>query len=646
MPVRDEAVPEQRQGRLLRPLVKWLAVAAIWAVIALGGLVAWYGATLPDVDLAAAPTRQPSIRVLAADGRELATVGEYYGQAVAVADLPPALPKAVIATEDRRFYDHFGFDLIGIGRALVANLRAGTVVQGGSTITQQAAKNLFLTPERSLKRKFQEVLLALWLEQKFSKDQILAIYLNRAYFGAGAYGVDAAARKFFDRPATKVTTYQAALLAGLLKAPSRDNPISNPEGAQARTREVIARMIEVGYLTPADAKAALAQGEAASSIRRQPQIGRYFVDWVIAQIGQYAIAPDRDLLVRTTLDPSLQTLAEERVDKVLASAPAVESGVAQAAVVVLAPDGAVRAMVGGQDYWKSPFNRAASAYRQPGSAFKPIVYLAGLEAGLKPDSRFEDAPVRVAGWQPRNFTGRYRGSVTLTQAMAESINTVAVRVGEYAGAERIVDVARRLGVTADLRVTPSLSLGTSEISLVELTGAYASLANGGFGVWPYGIESIHDASGRALYVRSGSGLGRVLAPTDAAAVTAMLVQAVKSGTGRAANFGRPIAGKTGTSQNFRDAWFVGFSADLVAGVWVGNDDDTPMKSVTGGGLPAQLWRGIMAAAHAKLPDRPLPSLTQPPAAAPPPVVDEPREARAGKAHEPSLWDRLMRVFGG
>lgn len=645
MPTRDHAVPARHETQLLRPLLKWLAVAAIWAVIGLGGLVAWYGATLPDVDLAASPTRQPSIRVLAADGRELATLGEYYGRPVTIDELPPALPKAVIATEDRRFFDHFGFDLIGIGRAAVANLRAGTVVQGGSTITQQAAKNLFLTPERSLKRKFQEVLLALWLETKFSKEQILAIYLNRAYFGAGAYGVDAAARKFFDRPATKVTTYQAAVLAGLLKAPSRDNPISNPEGAQARARAVIAHMVELGFLTPADAKAALAQGESSTSVRRQPQIGRYFVDWVIAQVAQFASAPDRDLLVRTTLDPSLQALAEERTDKILLSATAIESGVSQAAVVVMTPDGAVRAMVGGHDYWQSPFNRAASAYRQPGSAFKPIVYLAGLEAGLKPDSEFQDAPVRIAGWQPRNFTGRYRGAVTLTQALAESINTVAVQVGEYAGSNRIIDVARRLGVTADLKATPSLALGTSEISVVELTGAYASLANGGMGVWPYGIESIHDAAGRAFYVRAGSGIGRVIAPPQAAALTQMLAQAVKTGTGRVANFGRPIAGKTGTSQNFRDAWFVGFSADLVAGVWVGNDDETPTRSVTGGGLPAQLWRAIMTEAHAKLPVRPLPSLTQPPAAEPA-EAEEPREARVDKPHEPSFWDRLKRVFGG
>jgi penicillin-binding protein 1A len=619
---------------------KWLAVAAIWLAIAAGVIVAWYGADLPDVEAALAPTRRPAITVLAADGQELATVGDFYGRPVEVKDLPPAVPLAFLAAEDRRFYDHFGVDPIGIARAAVSNLRAGRVVQGGSTITQQAAKNLFLDPERTIKRKIQEVLLALWLERKFSKDQILAIYLNRVYFGAGAYGIDAAARRFFDRPATRLSTYEAALLAGLLKAPSRYNPIADADAAAERAREVLSRMVNAGFLDQTEAAAALSAGRRPSPVVRPRQTGRFFVDWVVAQLPAFVQAFDRDLVVRTTLDPKVQQAAEDWVVKVLESNEAVAAGVGEAAVAALSYDGAVRAMVGGGNYWRSPFNRVTAAFRQPGSAFKPIVYLAGLEAGLRPDSPMLDQPLQVAGWQPRNFSGRYRGSVTLTQALAESINTVAVRVGEYAGPDKVAALARRLGITTPMQATPSLALGTSETSLLELCQAYTAIANGGLGVWVYGIESVHDSRGESLYRRTGSGIGRVLATDDAATMTAMMVAAVNEGTGRAARFGRPVAGKTGTSQNFRDAWFVGYSADLVAGVWMGNDDERPMKAVTGGGLPAQLWRGFMADAHAGRPVRALPGL------APPPAPRPPAEARAPARPGPGFWDRLMRVFGG
>lgn len=620
-------------------IAKWVAVLGIWLAITVGGVVAWYGADLPDVETALNPTRRPAITVLAQDGTELAIIGQYYGRPLTVAELPKAVAAAVIATEDRRFYEHFGVDVVGIGRALVANLRAGGVVQGGSTITQQAAKNLFLSAERTLKRKIQEVLLALWLERTFEKDQILAIYLNRAYFGAGAYGIDAAALKFFDRPATKLSTYQAALLVGLLKAPSRYNPIADPDAAATRAHEVIANMVEAGYLTEREAKAALQRGPVAMAATRGRQLGRHFVDWVIAQVPAFIGTIDRDLVVSTTLDSRLQRLAEDRAAELLDGPSAIQAGAGQVALVALSPTGAVRAMVGGRDYWQSPFNRAAAAFRQPGSAFKPIVYLAGLEAGLSTQSRMVDQPLSINGWSPRNFSGRHRGEVTLDQALAESINTVAVQVGRHAGLDRVVDVARRLGITADLQQAPSLALGTSEVSLTELTQAYAAIANGGQGVFAYGIVAIHDRSGKLVYDRSGSGAGRVLSRQNAAAMTRMLVDAVETGTGRAARFGRPIAGKTGTSQNYRDAWFVGFSADLVTGVWVGNDDDQPMKGVTGGGLPAQLWRAFMADAHAGWPVRPLPAQDVP-------APSEPQEAHVAPTREPDLWQRLLRVFGG
>ena len=631
-------------------VAKWTAVVAIWVVVAVGAVVAWYAADLPNIDQALAPTRKPAVTVLAADGSVLATMGDFYGRPLAVSDLPRDLPRAVLATEDRRFYHHFGVDPIGLARAIFVNVRAGAVVQGGSTISQQAAKNLFLTQERTLKRKIQELILAFWLESRFSKDQILAIYLNRAYFGAGSFGVDAAARKYFGRPATQVNTYQAAMLAGLLKAPSRYNPLVNPEQAEERSRDVLQNMVDTGFLNEEQAAAAWRQRATSLAQRRIGPNARYFVDWVMAQLPRFVSAPDQDLTIQTTLDARLQKIAEGKVVQVLDSAPAKKADATQAALVAMTPGGAVRALVGGVDYQESPYNRATQASRQPGSAFKPIVYAAGLESGLSADSRMVDSPIQVAGWEPRNFNGRYAGDVSLRQALAQSINTVAVQVGEYAGLRHVVDVARRLGITAELEATPSIALGTSGISVVEMTAAYAAFASGGIGVWPYAIEAVYDARGRAIYTRTGSGSGRVLSAANAAEITEMLVSAVETGTGRAARFGRPIAGKTGTSQNFRDAWFLGFSADLVSGVWLGNDDDRPMKGVTGGGLPAQLWRAFMADAHAGRLARGLPSLDVPAARAPirqaaAPQSDEDGEAPAsGKTLD--FWDRLLGVFGG
>jgi penicillin-binding protein 1A len=623
-------------------------VVGIWAIVALAGLVGWYAADLPDVESALQPTRRPAITVLAANGAELATYGDFFGRPVTVDELPPALPRAVLAIEDRRFYDHFGVDILGLARAMFVNVRAGTVVQGGSTITQQAAKNLFLTPDRTIKRKVQELLLALWLEQRFSKDQILAIYLNRAYFGAGAYGVDAAARKYFNRPVTRVSTYQAAMLAGLLKAPSRYNPLVNPELAQERTRSVLESMVEAGWLTANAAAAAWQERDRAVTTRKVAPSARYFVDWVVGQLPSFVSDRDRDIIVLTTLDPRLQHVAEDRVDSILASPGARAAGAGQAALAAMTPDGAVRALVGGRDYGESPFNRATQAYRQPGSAFKPIVYAAGMEAGLTPDSHMVDGPIRLAGWSPKNLNGRYQGDVSLRSALALSINTVAVQVGQYAGIRRVVDVSRRLGIGADLDANASLALGTSAVSLVELTGAYAAFATGGIGVWPYCIEEVRDADGDVLYNRAGSGPGRVISASTAREVTDMLVSAVEWGTGKSAAFGRPIAGKTGTSQNYRDAWFIGFSADLVAGVWMGNDDERAMNEVTGGTLPARLWRAFMVDAHAQRAARGLPSLKFEATPQPPPTPAAPpaREAANPPKEKPGFFTRLMRVFGG
>lgn len=619
---------------LARKSLKWGTVGAVWAVIVFSLAAAWYATDLPDVDKAFNATRRPTITVLAADGTTLVRTGDIYGRLIRLDDLPKALPQAVLATEDRRFYNHFGLDIIGLGRAMIANIRAGQIVQGGSTITQQVAKNLFLTPDRTIKRKIQELMLALWLERKFTKDQILTIYLNRVYLGAGTYGVAAAARKYFGRPAGRLTEYQAAMLAGLLKAPSRYNPIARPDRAKVRTTQVLKNMVAAGYLTAKGVQKAVS-GPAALAQGRLPSKGRrYFTDWVLEQVSDYVNPGDRDLIVRTTLSPELQRLAEDRAEKILTK-EGVKNGIGQAALVALTPSGAVRAMVGGRSFARSQFNRVTQARRQPGSAFKPFVYLAALESGLTPDDVLVDEPVRIGDWRPSNFSRRHQGAITASTALAKSINTVAVKVGERAGRGRVITTARRLGLSGNFKATPSLALGVGEVSLLELTAAYGPFANGGSGVWAYGIEEIRDGAGNSLYRRGGSGPGQVVSGRDVAFMNAMLSEAISGGTGRAANINRPQGGKTGTSQNFRDAWFIGYTADLVTGVWMGNDNGTAMKNVTGGGAPARLWRDFMAAAHKGLPARALPGLKTIPVQEQPP-----------KKEGPGFWKSLFATLSG
>jgi len=591
-------------SRALGALAYWGVVTAIWGGVLVGGVLAYYAYDLPDVDDAFAATRRPAITVLAADGSELATVGDLYGSTVTLQDLPPAVPQAVMATEDRRFYDHFGVDLIGLARAMWVNAQAGRIKQGGSTITQQVAKNLFLNPDRTIKRKVQELLLALWLEQKFSKDEILTVYLNRVYLGRGTWGVDAAARKYFNRPASDLSTWQAAVIAGLLKAPSRLNPLNNPDAARDRAHVVLANMVNAGYLTRDAADVA----KREKSRRVATRLGggsRYFVDWVLERVPDF-VSVDRDIIVRTTLDPVIQMTADRAMVSSL-DGPGEETGVTQGALITMAPDGALRAMVGGRSYGQSQFNRATQAKRQPGSAFKPIVYLAGLEAGLGPRSLMVDEPINLDGWQPRNFNKQHQGPVALQDALAASINTVAVKVGQHAGWGNVVKTARRLGMSDRLQPNPSIALGAGEVTLLSLTGAYATFANGGLAVWPYGILEIRDRDGGILYQRSGNGLGRVIAPRHAETMNVMLSRVLdEGGTGTRARLDRPAAGKTGTSQDYRDGWFIGYTADLVTGVWMGNDDGSKTKSLTGGGLPASVWRDAMLAAHNGVVARALP----------------------------------------
>ena len=589
----------------------WGAVVSVWGFIllAIGGFyITW---DLPNVDEAIAATRKPTIRVVTQGGQELARRGDRYAAPVGLNELPPELPHAILATEDRRFYDHWGVDPIGIARAMWTNIKAGGIRQGGSTLTQQAAKNLFLTPKRTLKRKLQEVVLAMWLEAKFTKDQILTIYLNRVYFGQGVYGVEAASRFYFGASASGLTAYEAAMLAGMLKGPNKYNPMINPDLARKRTKVVLSNMVAAGYMSDEDRKR-IEEPRTwwRYDTKKAKPMARHFADWVLDQVGDY-VTLDQDVTVIVTIDPRKQRAAESLVKKLMKKGgPAAKRMVSEVALVAMAPDGAVLAMIGGANYKKSKFNRAVQAKRQPGSAFKPVVFLAGFEAGLAPDSVMTDEPLTIDEWSPRNFKNEFLGPITLSDAMTRSINTVAVQVSEKAGRAQVQDMARKLGITAPLTDEPSLALGVSDMSLLELTAAYTPFATGGFGVWPYAISEIQDAAGRPIYVRSGGGPGRVIPAGYAGAMNSMLSEVIESpnGTAKGARLTkRPAAGKTGTSQGYRDAWFIGYTPDLITGVWMGNDNARPMKNVTGGTLPVRLWRDFMTAALANTTPKPLPT---------------------------------------
>jgi penicillin-binding protein 1A len=577
-----------------RAIFKWIAVACIWLFVATAAFVGWCAWDLPEADNIPALARRPQVTILAQDGSVFLRLGQTNGPTVSATDLPPYLIEAVIATEDRRFYYHFGIDPIGLARAVVENLRAGHVVAGGSTITQQLAKNLFLSPDRTLKRKVQEALLAFQIERLYSKNEILTLYLNRVYLGAGAFGISAAAHTYFGKDPRDLNLIESAVIAGLLKAPSRYSPARDVDLARQRASVVLGRMENDGYLTPEQARQART---APIVLARQPDnIGRYFADWAVDAVKGYIGGAARDIVVKTTLDVAMQKAAEARVKAMLAG-PGAKADVSQGALVAIAPDGAVRAMVGGADWGASPFNRATQALRQPGSAFKAIVYLAGMEAGLEPDTKLLDAPIKVGNYAPHNFERGYKGVVTAEEAFAESLNTVAVAVLQRAGIDRVIRWAKRLGITTPMKREAGLALGASEVTLLELTSAYVPFANGGTPVWPYGVSEISDENGQVLYRRLGSGPGLTIDHKLIDEMNDLLGAVVKYGTGKAAKLDRPAFGKTGTNEGFRDAWFIGYSGNLTTGVWLGNDDGSPMKNVTGGTLPARLWRQFMTDAE-------------------------------------------------
>jgi len=601
---RPSSTGADRVGRRrARRVVYVSAVAGIWLAIAGGFGFAWIAHDLPDISNLPPPGREATAVVLAVNGKELAHYGPIYGDWLDYPEIPEVLTLALLASEDRRFFRHGGFDPLAVLRAGAANLHAGTVVQGGSTLTQQLAKNLFLSAERSFKRKAQELLLALWLEQSLSKEDILTLYLNRVYFGSGNYGIDAAARSYFGHSARRLTLSEAAMLAGLVKAPSRLSPTHNLAGARERGEVVLAAMVDAGFLTPRAAERARMRPATLDASAAGAEV-RYFTDWVMAKANAL-VGPRRGpMRILTTLDPAAQDAAERAIRERLAE-HGVERSAGQASLVALAPDGAVKAMMGGRAYGESQYNRAIQARRQPGSAFKPFVYLAAFEAGLELSSSIEDAPVTIEGWSPENFSGRYAGEVTLTEAFARSLNTVAVRVARRAGLPNVVALAQRMGIESALSPVPSIALGAEEITLMELVTGYAVIAAGGRKVEPYAIVEIRGQDGQALYRYRPQVRPFVIRPDFAADMTRIMQETIEHGTGRAARLDRPAAGKTGTSQDFRDALFAGFTSDIVAGVWVGNDDDQPMEAVTGGGLPATIWADFMIDAHIGRPVRPI-----------------------------------------
>jgi penicillin-binding protein 1A len=600
-PARRSRREEKRSGSglfgALRFLIYWGIVMSIWAGIALVGIVGYYAAQMPAASSWTIPERPANLKIIATDGALIANRGATGGEALALEEMSPYLPQAVIAIEDRRFNSHFGVDPFGLARAVVTNLMSGRTVQGGSTITQQLAKNLFLSSERTIDRKIQEVLLAFWLEHKFTKDQIMTMYLNRVYYGSNAYGVEAASRRYFNKSARDVNLGEAALLAGLLKAPSRLSPARDPQAAEERAQVVLHAMMETGFITENEVATAMSQ-KPTEAKRYWSGAEHYAADMVMDEVKRLIGDVKQDLTVETTIDLTLEKAAEQALSEALAK-DGQKLHVSQGAIVTIDGNGAIKAVVGGADYATSQFNRATKAKRQPGSAFKPFVYLAALENGLSPFTIRNDAPVKFGKWAPENYDQKYRGEVSLSAALANSLNTIAAQLTVEAGPERVTQIAHRMGIESDLQANASIALGTSEVTLLELTASYAPLMNGGFKATPHVVSRITDPEGKVLYENKYDNPPRVLSEDIAITMNFMMRDVVQSGTGKAAQVkSLDIGGKTGTTQSFRDALFVGYTNAYATGVWFGNDDGTSMKKVTGGGLPARTFKAYVSATKA------------------------------------------------
>lgn len=579
-------------------LIRFGLMALIWSTTLVGLLILWFSQDLPDVTQLAGTERRPSITIQTEDGDIIGTYGDLYNDVVKVEDLPSYVSQALMAVEDRRFFYHFGIDFVGLIRAAWTNYRAHRVVQGGSTLTQQLAKNLLFSKghfdvhDRSIKRKIQEVILALWLERKFTKNQILTLYINRVYLGSGTYGIDAAAHRYFHKSAKQLTVFEAAVIAGLLKAPSKYSPASNPQKAIERAKTVLQLMQEAGFITSVESY--WKQGsEELNILHDDPQSQpRYFTDWIYEQLPALVGALHTDIIVTTTLQMPTQKHAEQACQSQW-DEMGKELKVSEFGLLAMSPDGAVRAMVGGRNYAQSQFNRTTQALRQPGSSFKMFIFLTAMENGYTPDTMIDDSPITVGNWSPSNFKWRTRGSITLRTAFAHSVNSVPIRLALDVGIKPIQQAAKRLGITGKINDDISLALGTCESTLLEMTTAFATFANQGFAVWPYGIARITTKSGEVIYEHQPSEPQQIVNETALAYMRDMMHETILSGTGRASNVNNAVYGKTGSNQD-RDAWFFGFREgldlpSLAVGVWVGNDDNKPMaKRSTGGRLPARI----------------------------------------------------------
>ena len=613
--------PAQRTP--IQALLYWTAVLGVWALIFVAAFFAVFASDLPDTSKLYDVERQPSISYLDRSGAMVAVRGSQYAPPVDLDKLPPYVPKAFIAIEDRQFYYHFGFNPWGIIRSQIYNVQnKGGPLRGGSTITQQLARNLFLTTNQNYRRKAQELILAVWLEAKFTKKEILALYLNRVYFGGGAYGIEAASQRYFGKPASQLTLGESALLAGMMKGPNRYSPVSATDRAERRATIVLDEMVRTGAITPQERDEAF-----KTPVRVNPtlanQRAQYFTDYVDDQVRSLVGEPTEDLVVETTLDLPIQAAAEQAMRKGLAAGKA--QGVEQGALVAIDGEGRIRAYVGGGDYTESQFDRATTARRQAGSAFKPFVYLAAMEAGRTPADMVVDEPIKIGNWSPRNYTGDFRGPMTLQTAMSQSINTVAARLANDVGTGNVAAAAKRLGINSHIQLDPSMALGAVEVSPLEMAQAYAPFSNGGFLAKGYGIQRIRTASGKILYDHSVEKNARqqVIGSPALQYMNQMMRQVVSSGTGTRAKVpGFDLAGKTGTTSDYRDAWFVGYTGGFVTAVWVGKDNNKPMKRVTGGNAPAGIWRDFMSAALPRLKAQPIPGGTvEPPAPASDPIGD-------------------------
>jgi len=586
-----------------RFLLKLLAGIAAICFIVFFFLIIIYGHDLPDIDKLYDDNLQQSITILDYKGNTIATYGDYFTEFVQFKDLPQNLIDAVTSTEDRRFFEHWGLDPRGLVRAMASNVAHGKVQQGGSTITQQLAKIVFLKPERKLKRKIQEAMLAIWLERKFTKEQIITMYLNRVYLGGGVYGADAAAHKYFNKSVKKINLYESAMLAGLLKAPSTYSPANNPRLAAERTEQVLLNMVDNGKITDEQMQRALKTGTKVKIQSVNPST-RYYTDYVIDQIQEIVGKTSDNLIVKTPFRADLQSLAEQTISKnMLELSDKKKAG--QAALVAMKPSGAVLAMIGGIDYADSQFNRATQAQRQPGSAFKLFVYTAAMMYGKNPDDLVSDEQTLIGqgrnSWRPSNYDGKYHGTITLREAFAHSYNAAAANLAQEIGISNIIFLAKKMGIKSPMMDVPSIALGSSEVNLLELTTAYAHIANNGNGVYPYVIEEIKTQSGTLIYQRLEIETPQIIDPETVHKMNDLMKSVVTQGTARGAQIGREVAGKTGTSQDFHDAWFIGYTPQLITGVWVGNDDNSDMKKVTGGSIPARIWAQFMKPALAGAP---------------------------------------------